>query len=69
MKSLHEQHGPNAIGVLQGAMKAGMPTLTDLGYEVEDCGNHYILKKDGKSLEVGLYAAKSVFKALKTFAV
>jgi hypothetical protein len=65
-KSLHQQYGPQAIGVLQGGMKGqfGLPNL-GTGFTIEDHGNHYIVRKDGKEFHVSLFAASQVFAAMK----
>ena len=65
MKSLHEQHGKKAIGVLQGMMKQNLPILK--GFDIVDNGNHFIISKGKKSMHVGLYASSQVFEALNTF--
>jgi hypothetical protein len=65
MKSLHEEHGKDAVKVLQGGMKANL--TMPKGFEVTDSGNHFIIKKDGKEMKVGLFAAHQVFEALNLF--
>jgi hypothetical protein len=64
-KSLYQQHGPRAIGVLQGLIKNNfdLPNL-GTGFSIEDHGNHYIIRKDDNELRVPLFAASEVFRAL-----
>lgn len=66
MKSLHEQYGSKAVGVLQGIMKKNVPELK--GFKIQDKGNHFIISKGKKKMEVGLYACSEVFEALNKFA-
>lgn len=65
MKSLYEEHGEKAIGVLQGMMKSNLPNLK--GFDIVDKGHHLVISKGEKSMEVGLYASSEVLKALNTF--
>jgi len=65
MSSLHEQYGRNAPLVLQGIMAKQAPELN--GFEVENKGNHYIIKKDNYEMNVPLFASREVFKALNLF--
>ena len=64
-KSLHEEHGPKAVGMLRGLIKANVKAPA--GYEVEDHGNGYYVSKGGETVDVPLFAAKEVFKALAVF--
>ena len=64
-KSLHEEHGAGAIGILQGMIKSNVSLPK--GFTVENHGNHYIIHKGNKSMKVGLYAAREVFNVLNMF--
>ena len=82
-KSLHEQYGPKAIKVLQGAMKNNASLDKEYGpegamknviafpdcFDVQDNGNHYVLtmRETGISMEVPLFSARVVAKALTVF--
>jgi hypothetical protein len=68
VKSLHQEHGPAAIGVLQSGIK-GQFKLPNLGtgYSIEDHGNHYIIRKGDKEKHVPLFAAREVFDTIELF--
>ena len=63
--SLHKELGKDAPAVLQGMMKAQVELPE--GFEVEDNGNHYVVRKGGEEMSVPLFAAKNVFQALAVF--
>lgn len=64
-KSLYEEHGENAVPILQGMMQAQVKLPK--GFAVKNNGNHYIIEKNGKTMRVGLFCAREVFDALNLF--
>ena len=68
MSNLHEKYGKNAPAILMKTIQSQV-TLANLpqGIEVENKGNHYILKNKKASLQVPLCSVKDVFKVLNTF--
>lgn len=66
-KSLHEQYGPNAPKVLQDSMKSGIK-FPDC-FHVIDNGSSYTIDYEGLPMQVPLYAAREVAKALNLYFV
>ena len=68
--SLHKQYGSEAPQVLQGIMQSKVKKidkLKNMGFTIQNNGNHYIISKDNKSLRVPLFSATEVFTALVKF--
>ena len=63
--SLHTKYGKKAPLVLQKAIKQNIKLPKN--FQVTDNGNHYVVSNSKNSIEIPLFAAQDVFRALSIF--